>query len=100
MKRRGADLVRKKRGMGSSGWMSRVVNYHERRHTEAYTSCCDNVLFVSYLWDDDPVDAPTARRTTVSKIACVWLERVGVEGFGSRLPFAEDQTLCRQLLIH
>ena len=43
----GADL-------GSSG-------YHERRHTEAYTTCCDNVHFVSYWWDAYPIDVPTVR---------------------------------------
>ena len=62
MKRGGADLGRMKRGIGLSGQMSsRLVKYNKRRRTEAYTSCCDNVLLAAYLWDAHPVDVPTAR---------------------------------------
>ena len=50
----------------------------------AYTSRYDNVFFVSYLWDDDPVDAPTARmESTVSKITCVARARRGKDSEGS-----------------
>jgi len=39
--------------------------------------CCDNVLFVSYLWDAHPVDVPTARVEShgIQK-AFVWFKRV------------------------
>jgi len=42
---------------------SRLVRYHERRCTEAYTLCCDDVLLASYSWDvyAIEVDVLTAR---------------------------------------
>ena len=57
---------------------SRLVKYHERRRTEAYTLCYETVLLASYLWDAIEVGVPTARMESHgSKMACVWLEHVG-----------------------
>jgi len=43
--------------------LSRLVEYHERRCTKAYTLCCDDLLLASYLWDAYAieVDVLTAR---------------------------------------
>ena len=58
----------------------------------AYTSRYDNVL-ASYLWDAHVVEVgvPTARMENHGiQMGYVCLERVGVERFRSRRPFAKD----------
>jgi len=72
------------------------LKYHERRPTEAYTLCYENVLLASYLWDVHAIEAgvPTASMESHGfKMAFVCLKRAGVERSRSRRKFAEDQVV-------